>query len=197
LHAQPSNERDLVMLLTGGSETAFEKLYSLYSKRLLGYLIRLVKSETFACELLQDTFVKIWKNRYNINPNQSFRSYLFRIAENLVYDFFRKTARDKKLQAALINSASSEYRHVEENVCSKENAQLLQHIIDDLPPKRRQVFQLIKIEERSYAEVSVLLHISTSAINDHIVKAAKFIRKHLEDTHVMAVKSILTFFLLS
>ena len=184
------------MLLTGGSETAFEKLYSLYSNHLLGYLIRLVKSETFACELLQDTFVKIWHSRYNIDPNQSFRSYLFRIAENLVYDFFRKRARDIKLVAALTTNASNEYRHVEENMCSKENVRLLRHIIDDLPPKRRQVFQLIKLEERSYAEVSAILNISTYTINDHIVKAAKFIRKHLEHNHVMAV-SILTFFLLS
>ena len=196
MHAQPSNERDLVILLTGGNETAFETLYSLYSNHLLGYLIRLVKSETFACELLQDAFVKIWNNRYNINPNQSFHSYLFRIAENLVYDFFRKTARDRKLHAALINSTASEYRHVEETVCGKENVQLLRHIIDDLPPKRRQVFQLIKIEERSYEEVSMLLHISTSTINDHIVKGAKFIRKQLEAYHVMAI-SILNFFLLS
>ena len=145
---QPSDDRDLVVLLTRGNETAFVKLYSLYSERLLGYLVRLVKSETFACELLQDAFIKIWNNRNNIDPNQSFRSYLFRIAENLVYDFFRKAARDKKLQATLINSASSDYSHVEENITSKENIQLLRKIIDALPPKRRKVFQLIKIEER-------------------------------------------------
>lgn len=193
---QPSNERDLVVLLTGGSEKAFEKLYSLYSERLLGYLIKLVKSETFSCELLQDAFVKIWNNRQNIDPSLSFRSYLFRIAENLVYDFFRKAARDKRLQAELINSASSQYRHVEENFCSKENAQLLREAINALPPKRRQVFQLIKIEERSYEEVSGLLNISTSTISDHIVKATKFIREQLEGYHLIAI-SILAFFLLS
>lgn len=193
---QPLNERDLVVLLTGGSEKAFEKLYSLYSERLLGYLIKLIKSETFSCELLQDAFVKIWNNRQNIDPGLSFRSYLFRIAENLVYDFFRKAARDKRLQAELINSASSQYRHVEENFCSKENAQLLREAINALPPKRRQVFQLIKIEERSYEEVSGLLNISTSTISDHIVKAAKFIREQLEGYHLIAI-SILVFFLLS
>jgi len=191
---QPSDDRDLVVLLTRSNEPAFVKLYSLYSERLLGYLVRLVKSETFACELLQDAFIKIWNNRNNIDPNQSFRSYLFRIAENLVYDFFRKAERDKKLQAALINSASSDYRHVEENITSKENIQLLRKIIDALPPKRRQVFQLIKIEERSYAEVSTLLNISTYTINDHIVKATKFVRERLEGHHVMGI-IILTFFL--
>ncbi len=188
MYPNASNEKDLVMLLTSGNEAAFEKLYHLYSNRLFGYLIKLVKSESFASELLQDAFIKIWNNRQNIDPEQSFRSYLFRIAENLVYDFFRKAAHDKKLQAILINSASSEYSHVEETYCRKENNQLLQDAIDALPPKRRKVFQLVKIEERSYEEVSQILHVSVSTINDHVVKATKFIREKLERYHVTGIR---------
>ncbi len=173
-------ERDFVVLLTEGNEEAFERLYHFYSKRLLGYLVRLVKSENFASELLQETFIKIWNNRQNINPDQSFRSYLFRIAENLVFDFFRKAAQDKKLQAALINSATNKYSHVEEIFCRKENDQLLRDAINALPSKRRRIFQLVKMEERSYNEVSILLNISASTINDHVVKATKAIRDNLE-----------------
>jgi RNA polymerase sigma-70 factor (ECF subfamily) len=191
-----SNEKDLVLLLNESNEAAFEELYNLYSNRLLGYLIKLVKTETFAVDILQEAFIKIWNNRQNIDPEQSFRSYLFRIAENLVYDFFRKAARDKKLAAALINNVYDEYRHVEEKFCQKEIDQLLQTAIDMLPPKRRQVFQLIKMEERSYEEVSELLHVSTSTINDHVVKATKSIRENLERYHVTAI-SIAIFFLLS
>jgi RNA polymerase sigma-70 factor (ECF subfamily) len=193
MHIHTSDEKDLVMLLNEGNEAAFEELYHLYNNRLLGYLIKLVKTETFASEILQETFIKIWNNRQNINPEQSFRSYLFRISGNLVYDFFRKAARDKKLEAALINNACDKYRHVEEKFCKKEIDQLLQNAIDMLPPKRRQVFQLVKMEERSYEEVSKLLHVSTSTINDHVVKATKYIRENLERYHVTVI-SLLFFF---
>ena len=186
------HEKDLVTLLTQGNESAFESLYHLYSKRLLGFLIKLVKSETIASELLQDTFVKVWKNRKNIDPEQSFRSYLFRISENVVFDFFRKTARDKALQAMLINSACEEYSHVEENLCTKENEQILNDLINLLPPKRREIFQLIKIEDRSYNEVSHALSISPSTISDHIVKATKFIRQHLDDAKVVLILFVLS-----
>ncbi|MEP6626358.1 MAG: RNA polymerase sigma-70 factor [Ginsengibacter sp.] len=189
------HEKDLVTLLTQGNESAFESLYHLYSKRLLGFLIKSVKSETIASELLQDTFVKIWKNRENIDPEQSFRSYLFRISENVVFDFFRKTARDKALQAMLINSACEEYSHVEENLCTKENEQILNDLINLLPPKRREIFQLIKIEDRSYNEVSHALSISPSTISDHIVKATKFIRQHLDDAKVVALYILILFVL--
>lgn len=183
LHTNPSNEKDLVMLLNKGNEVAFEEIYNLYSKRLLSYLSRLVKSENFAAEILQETFIKIWNCRENIDANQSFRSYLFRIAENLVYDFFRKAARDKKLESVLIDNSCSEYNHVEETYSRKENIQQLREAINTLPPKRREVFQLVKMEERSYDEVSELLHVSTSTINDHVVKATKAIRQKLERYH--------------
>ena len=189
------NENDLLTRLNDSDQDAFEQLYQLYSGRLFGYLIKLIKSDVCARELLQDTFIKLWNNRENIDPKQSFRSYLFRIAENNVYDFFRKAARDKKLQAAIIKSACRHYQHVEENLLTKENEQILQDAINLLPPKRRQIFQLIKIEERSYDEVSTLLNISVSTINDHIVKATKSIREALKQYHIAELGMIFLFLL--
>ena len=191
-----ANEKDLIILLNQDNEAAFAELYRLYSQRLLAYLTRLVKSQVFASEILQEAFIRIWKNRQNINPEQSFRSYLFRIAENLVYDFFRKAARDRKLAAALINRACDEYSHVEETFCNKEHLQLLQDVINTLPSKRRQVFQLVKMEERSYEEVSELLRVSTSTINDHVVKATKSIREKLERYHITIISILILFRLL-
>ena len=196
MHVFTLNEKDLVIRLKDGDTRAFEQIYQLYSSRLLGFLIKLVKSDLYAAELLQDTFIKLWDNRMNIDPNQSFRSYLFRIAENSVYDFFRKAARDKKLQAAIIKSACEKYQHVEENLVTKENDQILQEAINLLPPKRRLVFQLIKIEERSYDEVSTLLNISESTINDHIVKATKTIREDLKQWYFAELSMIFLFLLL-
>lgn len=180
-HLQPatSKESQIISLLSEGNEAAFEELYHSYSKRLLGYLIKSVKSESIAAELLQDVFVKVWKNRENIDPDQSFRSYLFKIAENLVYDFFRKAARDKKLEAALITDYNDSYSHIEETISIAENKKLVDSLLESLPGKRRQVFQMIKIEERSYEEVGELLHVSPSTINDHVVKATKAIRKNI------------------
>jgi len=196
LHTITSNEKDLVTLLIKGDEAAFEKLYRLYSERLLAYLIKLLKSEDIACEVLQDVFIKVWNNRQNIDAAQSFRSYLFRIAENGVYDFFRKAARDRKLRTALIQSACKDYDPIEEGVYMKERNQLLQEAIDALPPKRRQVFQLVKIEERSYEEVSHMLHVSISTVNDHIVKATKSIRENLERYHITVI-GIISLYLIS
>ena len=191
-----SNEKDLVKLLTEGDEVAFEKLYRLYGERLLAYLIKLLKLEDIACEVLQEVFIKVWHNRQHIDVKQSFRPYLFRIAENCAYDFFRKVARDKKLQEELIRNACKDYSPVEEDLLTKEKSYLLQEAIDALPPKRREVFQLVKIEQRSYEEVSHMLHVSVSTVNDHIVKATKSIRENLERYYITVI-GILSFYLIS
>jgi RNA polymerase sigma-70 factor (family 1) len=180
------NEKELLLLLRGGSEQAFEKIYLLYSKRLFGNLLKLVKSEPIAQEILQEVFLKIWDNRRHIDIEQSFRSYLFKIATNQAYDFFRKAARDQKLGQLLLAAATEGYEHIESILIHKENNQLLQQAIAALPPQRQQVFRLCKLEGKTYEEVSRLLGISTSTISDHIVKASRSIRAFIAAHHLIA-----------
>jgi RNA polymerase sigma-70 factor (ECF subfamily) len=138
--------------------------------------------------------MKIWNNRENIDINKSFRSYLFKIAENKVYDFFRKAARDKKKEAQLITIASSEYPPIEELLLTDEKAAILQKAIGSLPPQRQQVFRLCKLENKSYREVSELLGISVSTISDHIVKATKAIRDYFKNNeHTLLALLVVSF----
>jgi RNA polymerase sigma-70 factor (family 1) len=174
---EASSERDLVLALQKGDEGAFETIYGLYSQRLFGRLLKLVKTEAQAQEILQDVFIKLWQHRHSLDAEKSFRSFLFKIAENKVYDFFRKAARDKLMQANLISLATTNYINIEDYTREEENLKLLYKAIESLPPQRQQVFRLCKLEGRSYKEVSELLGISLSTISDHIVKATKAIKE--------------------
>lgn len=186
-----NNEKKWLLLLREGSEQAFEKIYLLYSKRLFGNLLKLVKSESIAQEILQEVFLKVWDNRRFIDTEKSFRSYLFKIAENKTYDFFRKAARDHKLQQLLLAAATEGYEHIESLIVNKENNRLLQQAIEALPPQRQQVFRLCKLEGKSYEEVSRLLGISTSTISDHIVKASRAVREFIATHHHIATGMLL------
>ncbi|MNN56349.1 putative RNA polymerase sigma factor FecI [compost metagenome] len=137
----------------------------------------MVKSEQDAAELLQEVFIKVWDKRELIDPEQSFRSYLFQIAKYTVYNFIRKNNLEKQIQAYLSRHNTQLYSHVEEQLDEKQDEQWLSQTIEQLPPQRRLIYKLCKIEGKSYAEVSTLLRISTSTINDHIVKATKYIKE--------------------
>lgn len=188
------DEKELLVQLKQDSESAFEELYKLYSARLFGNLLKLVKSEIDAQEILQDVFIKIWDNRQQIDTDKSFRSYLFKIAENKVYDLFRKISRDKKREEALLSIATSEYVHIEETILNKESTALLNKAIESLPPQRQQIFRLCKLEGKSYKEVSETLGISVSTISDHIVKATKSIRSYFEENeHTLLTLIVISF----
>jgi len=140
-----------------------------------------VKSEGDAKELLQDVFFKVWTRRELIDPKQSFRSYLFQIAKYTVYNFMRKKNLDKQVQDYMRQHQSEGYSHIEEELYEQESEAWLTQAIEQLPSRRQHIFRLCKIEGKSYAEVSEMLGVSTSTINDHIVKATKFIKEKYQD----------------
>lgn len=177
----PFDEKELLSQLSLGNEEAFGKIYKIYSLNLYSNLLRLVKLEAEAKEILQDVFLKIWLTRENIDLEKSFGAYLAKIAENKVYDFFRKLARDKKKETIFLEMTSCFFLVEEELNRSEEEAAMLDKAIELLPPQRQQVFRLCKLEGKTYKEVSELLNISVSTISDHIVKATKAIKAYFED----------------
>lgn len=177
----PILDNDTIVRLREGDITSFNSVYKTYRSRLYANILKLVKSPEIALDILQDVFISMWNHRQKIDIEQSFESYIFKIAQNKVYDFFRKASRDKKLEETLIKlSASQEYNPIE-TFYLKENYNLLEQEIEKLPTKCKEVFKLCKIEGKSYNEVAILLNISTATINNHIVKATKMLKKNLSN----------------
>lgn len=172
------DDRRLLTQLRDGNYGAFEQLYHRYKVPVTIVMFRLLKSNAQVEDLLQEVFFRVWQNRERIDPEKPFSAYLFRIAENLVFDAFRKISKDKRLRETILQSMAVCANEVETNYISKENQKLLDDAIDLLPPKRKEVFVLCKIELRSYEEVSRLLNISLSTVNDHIYKANNFLKQH-------------------
>lgn len=185
-------EKELICLLKKGDVLAFEKLYKLYSIRILKKLISLVKDEEVAVELLQDVFLKLWEKRETLDTEQSLRPYLFRIAENKITDLFRRTAYDKKLLAHLVAVSTELCYDTEEAIDLKDSQILLKQAISSLPPQRQKIFILCKIEGKSYEEVGALLGISAGTVNDHMVKAGRAIKKHFNAADLALLALLMT-----
>jgi RNA polymerase sigma-70 factor (ECF subfamily) len=186
-----TDEKSLLLQLKNGDERAFEILYNNYKFRIAGNLFKLLKSDDLVKEVLQELFFKIWEVRTQIDPEKSFKSYLFRIAENLVYDYFRKVAKDKRLLTKMVASGSELYLHVEEDLLSKEDAQKLQKAIDLMPPQRKMVFTLCKLEGKSYKEVEQIMGINAKTISSHMLQANRFLKTYFRDSPTLTISIVL------
>lgn len=178
-HPSPKVDTDLLRMLRNGDAIAFGKIYKIFAPILYQRLLRLLKDTDTVEEILQDTFLKLWEKRGQIDPEQVFTTYLYRIADHLAIDVFRRISRDKALQQELWASTISFYLHTEETFLAKEQRQLISTAIEQLPPKRKQILILCKLEDKSYQEVAELLGISVSTVSNQLVKAIKEIKNYV------------------
>lgn len=179
----PPIETDTLEKLKNGDLDSFNDVYFQYSPKIYVRLIKLVKNQTIAEEILQDVFTKIWLYRKKIDPSKGFISFLNHISDNLAMDFFRKVQRDKALQLEVWASAIELYYHTEEKVFFKDTQHMLSKAIDSLSPKRREILMLNKFQEKSYKEIANELGISVSTVSNQLVSALKDIKEYIQKNY--------------
>jgi RNA polymerase sigma-70 factor (family 1) len=185
------NEQELLVKLAEGDECAFEQLYLIYSPKIYRKILQLVKQAAVAEEILQDVFVKIWERREVLDNQKSFRSFLYTIAKNLVVDLFRRAALDRRMLEKFIIDNTEFYNPFEGiDDPEEESKAIVQTALDILPPQRKKIYRLVKIEGKSYGEVAEMLGISTSTINDHVVKATKSLKVYFDQNDGLLIALI-------
>jgi len=165
--------------LQQGKERAFNTLYHYYFRPLYRKVYSMVKDETITDELIQELFLKIWQKHGEIDPGKSFEGYLYTIAHNLVYGYFRKIAQDQRLTTRLLLNATDYYLHSDELLEAKESRQILMKAIDQLSPQRKLVFMACKLEGKSYEETGRELGISIATVNSHMTQSLKTVREFI------------------
>ncbi|NGM67179.1 RNA polymerase sigma factor [Sphingobacterium sp. SGR-19] len=190
------SEIALLDLVKQDDQGAFRELYNRYSGKLYGNILRMTKSKDTADDILQSVFIKIWENRFAIDTMRSFKSFIYQIAQNTVFDNFRKEARLRVLASSVAHQREELEQSespTEKWIGAKEYKTMLENAVSQLPPRRREIYQLCKLEGLTYDQVSEIMGISTSTINDHIVKASKALREHLTQSRYYTL--LLLFFI--
>lgn len=183
MHAPQEHEQLLLQQMQGGSERAYAELYRRYASELYWKLRQMVRGAEEADELLQDLFVKVWERRDQVDLDQSFGAFLYRIAKNMAVDHFRKLAREAKLYEGFRTSSTELDSTTEDTVIANETNRLLQKAIDQLPPQRRQAFVLCKIDGKTHQQAAELMGISHNTVHNHLVKATSTIKEYLQKSN--------------
>lgn len=180
MQSTPSlTERDLLLHVREGDEHAFSKIYDQYAIALTSHLTYLLKSDELADEVVQETFIAVWEHRGHLDPEKSFKSYLYTIAVNKAHKLFRKAAYDQAYRSYLLPIIESGYNNIETYINAKENKELLTRLLSHMPEKQREVYLLHKVEGYSYKEISDLLEISLGTVNTHIHRANQYIKSQI------------------
>lgn len=180
--ASHDNDRLLVELLIRGNEKAFHALYQKYHRGLHAFALGLVKSKEMADEILQEVFMSVWVNCEILNPDRSFKSYIFAIAKNKSLNFLQKAATSNKLRDEIFYKSQLARNDVEDYLINAEYAELREKAIGNLPAKRQLIFKMSREKGMSYDDISRELGISISTVKNQMSKALSDIKEYL-NTH--------------
>ncbi len=177
------NINQLITSIQQGDVKAFDQLYFHFAPILYNRIFKIVKNPENVEEILQEVFLKIWNIREKLEVERGITTLVYRIADNLAIDYFRKACRDKAMQDELWASSVSFYLHTDQGLYEKEKSKILNEAIQLLPPKRKEILRLCNIENKSYSEVATLLGISVSTVSNQLVSAMKDIKNYIQSNY--------------
>ncbi len=182
-------EDALVTALCQGADDAYEILLQRYQQPVYNLVYRLTNDPSDASDIVQEVFLKVFKNIGNFRGNSSLKTWIYRIAVNEAYNHRRWFSRHQRREVALgpeeglrtyADSLADPSRTPFDQAADHETFALVEAALDKLNPKFRAVVVLRDIEDLSYEEIATVLDVSIGTVKSRILRGREALRKILE-----------------
>ncbi|MGQ8336938.1 RNA polymerase sigma factor [Sunxiuqinia sp. A32] len=172
---------ELIDRLRNGDILAFDYIYEQYSHKLFSFIFKILKDEAESDDIVQEVFVKIWESKDKIGDFQLLNSYIFTIAYNFSISLIRKKISSNGYlehlkKASVLQNAPTAVSQIEFNELSSQ----VESLISKLPERQKQVYHLHREKGMTYLEIAEELGISKNTVENHMVKALKFLRGNID-----------------
>ena len=174
-------EKDLIVRLKNGDQTAFELLFRFYYSGLVIYASQFTADRDEAEEIVQDFFVRFWQKHQQILLSDSLKNYLFASVRNGSLNYLKhKKIEDNYLKE--IYDLSNEHLAYDTNLyVASELQDKIKNSIELLPDKCREIFMMSRIRGMKNKEIAIELNLSKRTVESQISNALKVLRVELKD----------------
>jgi len=160
---------------------AFEQLFRVHYSELTVYARRFLEDVESAEELVQDVFFKFWENRAKFGQIVSVRAYLYQTVRNACINAINQKKTEQKYRNHVSYQLQIDELELTDWLAADELSRKIEECIEKLPPARKNVFILSKIEHLKYKEIAEKLNISVKTVENQIGQALKFLRDELSE----------------
>jgi len=183
----------LVQQFQTGDRDAFTHLVHRHKRDVFRFVLSKVKDPELASDLTQDVFVKLFKSAALYQPKGKFRSWLFRMAQNICIDAYRKQNKATVLslyrsddaaseqEIAVIDQIEDESSNPEKDVEFIELQDAIEHAFNSLPEKQRTALILCQYHGMSYREIASIEKVPVGTIKSRIHNALTSVRQYLKE----------------
>ncbi len=173
----------LLLRISDKDEDAFKELFIYYYPKLIQIALAFVPGIVSAQEVISDLFYKILKNPFLLEEVEDFDRYIFMAVRHQSYTYL-KNNKHRVLFDSLNQKEDyilSDSRNPEDLCIYEELFHLVTNLVQQLPPKRKAIFMLVKEEGKKYKEVAEILDISVKTVELQMSLALKLLRKTVQD----------------
>ena len=171
-----ATEYELLCRLVQGDRTAFDVIYRQYFYPVYCNAVKITRDKDAAEDILQEVFIALWEKREAISLEQSVGGWLFVVCYNKSVNVLRK-----KLRQSLVYQQLEE--PAEDNSVDTTNYNLQWQILEDamaqLSPQKRKVFELCKIQGKTYEETASVLQISKYTVKEYLSASVSFLKEYV------------------
>ena len=169
---------DLASRLRNDDINAFNTLYWEYHAAVYANALKLIKDPVIAEDIVQETFVTVWGKRHTIDPDQDFAGWLFVISYHKTIDQLKRKLKEVLAHKKISISIEDHSIYVNADV-KEEQLAAIEKAMDQLSPQKRKVFELCKVQGRTYKKAAEELHISKYTVKEYLSEALVSIKKYI------------------
>ena len=164
-------------------EKAFKKLITEYKERLYWHIRKIVISHDDADDVLQNTFIKVFKGIDNFKQDSKLYSWMYRIATNESITFINKRARERNIDITEMKQEMVSNLQSDVWFSGNDIQIILQEAVARLPKKQQLVFNMKYFDHLKYQEISEILGTSVGGLKASYFQAVKKIENYIINKH--------------
>nr|WP_121272282.1 RNA polymerase sigma-70 factor [Pedobacter schmidteae] len=172
-----TDEKLIELIREDDDRQAFDELYNRHWKYLFTASFNMTRDRDDSLDICQAVFLWLWEHRKTLNIKTSVRGYLYSSIKYKIANFIRRGKIRDHFFDELKRVDSTAFQENELEV--KELKVLINQLINDLPQKCREVFQLSRNENMTHKQIADKLGISEKTVDDHILRALKKLKTPL------------------
>ncbi len=181
----PYTDPQLLELLNNDSPKAMELIFRRHFAGMVQVVHRMIRDQGRAEDLVQDVFLKFWKQKDQLNIQISLKAYLRRSCVNACLDDIRKQKKKQFVDTEIILPVVADAQpDAAKQLENRELEQLINQTIDNLAPKCRMVFILSRKEQLSNKEIAEKLGVTLKTVEAHITTALKKLRTVIKNNRI-------------
>ena len=170
-------DNQLMNLVKQGQTSHAGELYDRYKDPLYGFFFNLVQNKALSEDLVHNVFIRVLRYRDRFRGTGEFRHWIFAIARNIHADHYRQARRMNPELLDEVGDQFTSFPDAQKDLEHSEEIELLRKALGKLPPDKREIIVLSRLNGLKYSEIASIMEISEGNVKVRMFRAMRELRQ--------------------